>query len=69
MLEDHNIPQLIGICGIVISYLFAIVFNALNGIGGKRLFNLRGHCPPFGSYLGVWHTIAQNINLLPSKLS
>ena len=35
MLEDHNIPQLIGICGIVISYLFAIVFNALNGIGGK----------------------------------
>ena len=37
MLEDHNIPQLVGICGIVISYLFAIVFNALNGIGGKLL--------------------------------
>ena len=41
MLEDHNIPQLVGICGITLTYVLAVIFNALNGIGGKYLnFNI-----------------------------
>ena len=35
MLEDHNIPQLVGICGITLTYVLAVIFNTLNGIGGK----------------------------------
>jgi len=38
MLEDHNIPQLVGICGITLTYVLAVIFNALNGIGGFSIF-------------------------------
>ena len=35
VLESHDIPQLVGTIGIALTYILAIIFNTLNGIGGK----------------------------------
>ena len=34
-LESHDLPQLIGIIGVTLTYILAIIFNTLNGIGGQ----------------------------------
>ena len=38
MFEDHNIPQLIGISGITLSFILALIFNTLNSVGGFAIF-------------------------------
>ena len=35
MFETHDTLQIIGIVGITVSYVIAVIFNTLNGIGGK----------------------------------
>ena len=35
MFETHDKLQLVGILGITLSYIIAVIFNTLNGIGGK----------------------------------
>jgi hypothetical protein len=35
MEEEHNKVQLVGIGGIALTYVLAVIFNALGGIGGK----------------------------------
>ena len=34
LFETHDKLQLVGIVGITLSYIIAIIFNTLNGIGG-----------------------------------
>ena len=38
MFETHDKLQLVGILGITLSYIIAVIFNTLNGIGGKSIF-------------------------------
>ena len=35
MLENHDLFQLSGIIGIVVTYVLVVIFNTVNGIGGK----------------------------------
>ena len=35
MLENHDLIQLSGIIGIVVTYVLVVVFNTVNGVGGK----------------------------------
>ena len=35
MLENHDLIQLSGIIGIVVTYVLVVIFNTVNGIGGK----------------------------------
>ena len=37
LLEDHNIPQLVGILGIIVTYALAIIFNSLSVVGGTKV--------------------------------
>ena len=37
MFETHDKLQLVGILGITLSYIIAVIFNTLNGIGGMSV--------------------------------
>ena len=39
MLENHDLFQLSGIIGIVVTYVLVVIFNTVNGIGGKMKMN------------------------------
>jgi len=38
MLENHDLFQLSGIIGIVVTYVLVVIFNTVNGIGGSGIF-------------------------------
>ena len=42
MLENHDLFQLSGIIGIVVTYVLVVIFNTVNGIGGKMKMNDSG---------------------------
>ena len=37
LFETHDKLQLVGILGITLSYIIAVIFNTLNGIGGMSV--------------------------------